>query len=746
MIRCSSFLFRILPIGIAAAMAVPVLAQVRVMERAAWPGVGSLFTPIGNYFAWGGWHDATRNLLVLGSGAPDLKEWDGPGAARSATLPYTGGGSFQGLNVCEFPLTPGAGLVWNPVNGTWRYSGGTWTQLGPAFAPPITCVGPLDRGMVWDAARSRALLLFTQFCSSTPLVCHEFDGSAWTALPVPPATVQCGLVYDEARGRVLALTNAGAFTFTGSQWVAAADIPGPTAIGRAMAWDAARQRIVAFGGRLEDLSFVADTWEWDGTQWTLRTPTTSPTDRGWSTMIYDRQRQRCVLFGGRVNTPSGISVTDEVWAWDGTNWQNWSASTVRPPARNDAMLAEDESRGSVLFGGRDANGAPLGDTWIWNGDAWGASLSVQNPLPRSAGGMVRSGFNSTLLFGGMDGNGNALGDTWTFAGGWQLRAPAFSPSPRLNHAMASAVTDNSRVWLFGGTNGTTWFNDLWHFSDANPTWILTNTQPSPPARDIHAMAFDELRNRLVVFGGRSASGQALDDTWEYDIANNLWSLRNPPTRPQARFNAAMVYDPLKGRTMLLGGYDPNAGTFLQDLHEWDGTRWTLITPETSGVRRTENLAACYDRYTNRAVFFGGQTDFSTPVSDTTWELQEHLGRSALAQGHSINLAVTGRPVVGGLQTPLRVEIPSTSQVSLLLLELGPRPQPLVTGLPPLFCSPQDLHVQGLLSMFAIGNPGQYSLPLPAAAAGYLITFQGVSISASGCFETTASHFVRVRSM
>jgi hypothetical protein len=71
--------------------------------------------------------------------------------------------------------------------------------------------------------------------------------------------------------------------------------------GHSMAWDAARQRAVLFGG-LDDSNFggnpLAETWEWDGATWAQRTPTNSPSARRSPGMAWEASRQRVVLFGG----------------------------------------------------------------------------------------------------------------------------------------------------------------------------------------------------------------------------------------------------------------------------------------------------------------------------------------------------------------------------------------------------------------------------------------------------------------
>ena len=67
-----------------------------------------------------------------------------------------------------------------------------------------------------------------------------------------------------------------------------------------MGYDSARQRVVLFGGWSQGA--LADTWEWDGKNWTQLKPTASPSARGGHAIAYDCHRQRTVLFGGTART------------------------------------------------------------------------------------------------------------------------------------------------------------------------------------------------------------------------------------------------------------------------------------------------------------------------------------------------------------------------------------------------------------------------------------------------------------
>ena len=58
-----------------------------------------------------------------------------------------------------------------------------------------------------------------------------------------------------------------------------------------------------FGGFVAGGTDINDTWEWDGTNWTLRQAANTPGapgPRGAHRLVYDPDRQQVVMFGGFV--------------------------------------------------------------------------------------------------------------------------------------------------------------------------------------------------------------------------------------------------------------------------------------------------------------------------------------------------------------------------------------------------------------------------------------------------------------
>ena len=99
-----------------------------------------------------------------------------------------------------------------------------------------------------------------------------------------------------ASGRIV-LFNGETWEWNGARWL---EIPPARPRAGHVSYDAARARVVLFGGDLDNM------WEWDGMEWTQRSPTPTPTPppRTGSAMVYDAARGRVVLFGGLTYGPS----------------------------------------------------------------------------------------------------------------------------------------------------------------------------------------------------------------------------------------------------------------------------------------------------------------------------------------------------------------------------------------------------------------------------------------------------------
>lgn len=140
--------------------------------------------------------------------------------------------------------------------------------------------------------------------------------------------------------------------------------------------------------------------------------------------------------------------------------------------------------------------------------------------------------------------------------------------------------------LFGGASdffGGDPLDDTWTFDGA--TWSPREVAIRPPARFASAMAFDPLRQRLVLFGGATMRGLygfyvGRNDTWEWD--GTTWAKKTPATSPPPRAQHALAFDPNRGKVLLFGGTEDGV-PYRDDLWEWDGQNWAALAAPRPSV-------------------------------------------------------------------------------------------------------------------------------------------------------------------
>jgi N-acetylneuraminic acid mutarotase len=469
-----------------------------------------------------------------------------------------------------------------------------------------------------------------------------------------------------------------------------------------------------------------DTWEWDGVKWTQRTPAASPSARSRHAMA--TLGNKVVLFGGRETVPidpsQGIgALTNDTWEWDGTAWTKRTPAQSPPPRWEHAMVTLGDK--VVLFGGF-SECDPFGDTWEWDGNTWTERTTPSpsgGPSARHRHAMAALG-NKVVLFGGEDTTETPLDDTWEWDGAsWALKVPALGAAPdaRGGHRM---VTLGDKVFLFGGGDvggvfpkvpidgdvpwqwdGTSWTeldrpdgpsptarmdfamaglnggvlifggylgtappakplgtlsgvgapaadyfaNDTWEWTGARwlerlapPAgglgWgtsamatlgdkaVLVRTgsgtfvwdgalwteiaTPMGPGGYGHAMA--TLAGKVVLFGGTTGGSDASEDTWEWDGAS--WTLRDVATRPAGRSGHAMAT--LGDEIVLFGGSTmvlPSQNEPIGDTWVWDGNTWSIRTPPVSPPARANHAMATLGK---EIILFGGEGLDGAPLDDT----------------------------------------------------------------------------------------------------------------------------------
>ena len=97
---------------------------------------------------------------------------------------------------------------------------------------------------------------------------------------------------------------------------------------------------------------------------------------------------------------------------------------------------------------------------------------------------------------------------------------------------------------------------------------------SPALGDGASMAYDPIRQKVVMFGGDEGHREA----WEWD--GNVWvSISSGPHGPDPRTNAAMTWDPELSKVVMYGGIETEHwNDYLTDLWAWDGQTWEELSP------------------------------------------------------------------------------------------------------------------------------------------------------------------------
>jgi hypothetical protein len=532
----------------------------------------------------------------------------------------------------------GYDLNFNRTNDMWEYNGSArvWANVTPASgAIPSPRQGA---AMAYDPARQRILMFGGSDDAGTVLGdTWEWSTTAktWTLLapsPAPAARVGSRMVFDTANDRIVLHGgwNSSTSSFFSDTWAWNPTNRTWSNLGSGFSgafsprtyhgfvYNTTNNRVTIFGGRAAAAD-LNDLWELQGNTWVNIPAGGPPPGRGWSGVTYESANSRLVLYGG-FSVPGGFSFQD-TWAWNGSTWAQLPDG---PTPRDSHQMVWDPNRGvSVVFGG-SAN-----DVRELAGSTWSGAFNQVNWPPAQdehsiAFDLVPGGSHARIfLYGGGDTRvWETFANSPPFTLGWRspwIPSPGPGPGGRIGHAIVHEGPARDRVVLFGGrerTNGTlgpTVFGDTWAFTRTPGVGTLTwNSLPGgPPARYDHQMVYDTLRDRIVMFGGRNASGTALGDTWIWN--GSSWS--SGPGGPSARFDHAMAYDNVRNVVVLFGGDDGSQK--LGDTWEWDGTSWsqraTSGPPARSGAALSSfpNSGACG----GNILLFGGRAQSAALLND-----------------------------------------------------------------------------------------------------------------------------------
>jgi len=232
---------------------------------------------------------------------------------------------------------------------------------------------------------------------------------------------------------------ADTWTWDGATW-RVLTARGPDArYSASLAYDARHHVYVLFGGQTAK-GTSDETWTWDGAKWKLMSPPHRPLPRRDAAMAYDPTQQVVVLYGGHIPDAAEGYASAETWTWDGSDWTQVDDG---PGARHGPASVTAQDR-AIFFGGNNANATYYGDAWSFSSRKWvRADAGVQPPGRGKAAAVWDPVDSSLLIYGGTGFNGSGgpgaqgvpLADTWALVNGHWSQTSGSGPG-RLSFANA----------------------------------------------------------------------------------------------------------------------------------------------------------------------------------------------------------------------------------------------------------------------------------------------------------------------
>lgn len=196
---------------------------------------------------------------------------------------------------------------------------------------------------------------------------------------------------------------------------------------------------------------------------------------------------------------------------------------------------------------------------------------------------------------------------------WFERNPLVAPPARLASPLAFDEVRQVFV-MFGGFNGATHLDDTWEYDGAS--WIQRTPSVRPSPRHAHCLAWDPVSQKVLLFGG---TGSVLyNDTWTWD--GSLWTQYNPlAASPGPRSSPCFGSTPSVPGVLLLGGQGIPSSTFFGDFWHWNGSAWSLLAGATPVGTRAQGKMA-YDPSVGLILVGGHNTVPAGVFYNDTWRL------------------------------------------------------------------------------------------------------------------------------
>jgi hypothetical protein len=247
-------------------------------------------------------------------------------------------------------------------------------------------------------------------------------------------------------------------------------------------------------------------------------------------------------------------------------------------------------------------------------DLWNKKADSNPPSTYGIGNGVFDTINNVMVV--LSCNGSITYSFDPSTGNWTKKDPA--STPKAGNGFACAYdSDTGEIVIFGGwnylmTGGWEYYNETWSYNLSNNVWTNRTTINSPYPRAYASMVYDNANKVMVLFGGNNTPGSEwgnsslFGDTWIYNPGTNLWLNMSPTVSPSVREKFGMAYHPVKKETILNGGITGKGFAMASDSWTFNMSRntWTNLTPANSPPPRSGQTMA-YEPESAKIVLIGG---------------------------------------------------------------------------------------------------------------------------------------------
>ena len=303
--------------------------------------------------------------------------------------------------------------------------------------------------------------------------------------------------------------------------------------------------------------------------------------------VWDPNLLNTVIFGGRGDdglprsdvwllhrVDNDTLPADHTWLW--TSLAPLPDPVAGAPAaryRHSAIFWPSDSS-MIIYGGLAADGSSLGDVWKLKIGRQGplqvgqwTRLNVVGPVPRHGHTAILASnlvylkdhglAQAMVVFGGHTGTA-ATDSVWALrltkgSEAWvTLAVTGTAPLARSGHTatqvdVSPSYSTPARMYVFGGQNNGTYFNDLiaLEWAAAGPRWLSINVPNPPVARARHTVIFNAKGFSLVLFGGETGPGATANDAHEiHAYLPASWNTLDVEGPPVGLAGHSAIYDPV----------------------------------------------------------------------------------------------------------------------------------------------------------------------------------------------------------